>query len=70
MGVINIRIGNLKHLHYVRPVLIGYLSCKEFKAPCPFLIYPQNTPPRASIYRQNEVESGGSYLHNSKPKFL
>lgn len=50
-------IGNLKHLHYMRAVLIGYLSWKEFKAFYLLLIYPQNTPLRASIYRQNEAES-------------
>lgn len=51
----------------MRPVLICYFSSKEFKALCLYLIYPQNTSQRVSIYRQNEVESWGNYLHNSNP---
>lgn len=50
-------IGNLKHLNYMGPVLRGYLAWMEFKARCLYLIYPQNTSLRVSVYRQNEAKS-------------
>lgn len=42
-------IGNLKHLNYMKAVLICYLSLKEFKVFFLYFIYPWNTSLRVSF---------------------